>query len=211
MVIARIEIELGHHGGNDNDNLIVTKEDFVAYGIHHDSIAPATREAEALGFLRVKRGRGGNAEHRTPSKYGLTFAFHRDSRRSPPTDEWRRVKTVEEAEQIAKAPRNTKDPRAVAYGKFGTRKRKRPVKPGPGIRSVPAPETGTENLKAPDPESGTTGSGRKPGPLSIFRGGEAENEGSLIGHNQGPPWNADDLSIPAYLDRRDEKLNPVST
>lgn len=43
MVISRVEIELGHHGGNDNDNLPVTKYDFIAYGICNDAIAPAVR------------------------------------------------------------------------------------------------------------------------------------------------------------------------
>ena len=43
MVISRVEIELGHHGGNDNDNLPDTKYDFIAYGICNDAIAPAVR------------------------------------------------------------------------------------------------------------------------------------------------------------------------
>ena len=59
-VLDRIEIELGHHGGNDNGSLPVTFEDFIAYGIHHNCIAPAIRELEALGFIKVtERGRGG--------------------------------------------------------------------------------------------------------------------------------------------------------
>src|SRR5215471_12355330 len=61
-VMSRIEIELAHHGGNDNGRLPVTKQDFIDYGIHHNAVAPAIREAEALGFVRVtERGRGGNA------------------------------------------------------------------------------------------------------------------------------------------------------
>src|SRR4029077_486059 len=52
LVIARIEVELGHHGGNDNGRLPVTTENFVAYGIHRASVAPAIREAVALGFIR---------------------------------------------------------------------------------------------------------------------------------------------------------------
>jgi hypothetical protein len=112
MVIARVEIELGHHGGNDNDQLPVTTEDFIAYGMHRSSVAPALREAEALGFLRIKQGRGGNAEHRTPSLFGLTYAHHRGSRRNPPTDDWRRIQTIKEAEQIADTARKVKDQRA---------------------------------------------------------------------------------------------------
>ena len=46
-VMARIEIELAHHGGNDNGHLPVTKQNFVDYGVHHDGVAPAIRELEA--------------------------------------------------------------------------------------------------------------------------------------------------------------------
>jgi hypothetical protein len=47
-VISRIEIELAHHGGNDNGRLPVTKQDFIDYGIHHNSVAPAIREGAWL-------------------------------------------------------------------------------------------------------------------------------------------------------------------
>src|ERR1700730_13730069 len=68
MVISRIEVELAHHGGNENGRLPVTTEDFIAYGMDRGSVAPAIREAEALGFIRVtERGRGGNAEYRKPN------------------------------------------------------------------------------------------------------------------------------------------------
>jgi hypothetical protein len=79
--MSRIEIELGSHGGNDNGRLPVTKQDFLEYGISHDQIAPAIRELEALGFIRVtEHGRGGNAEYRKPNLFFLTFAHGRDSR-----------------------------------------------------------------------------------------------------------------------------------
>ena len=95
MVISRIEIELGHHGGNDNGKLPVTVDQFVEYGMHRTSVAPAIREAEALGFIHVtERGRGGNAEYRSPNLFFLTFAHGRDSRAQPPTHDWRRIKTL---------------------------------------------------------------------------------------------------------------------
>jgi hypothetical protein len=138
-VISRIEIELAHHGGNENGRLPVTKQDFVAYGIHHDGVAPAIREAEALGFIRVtERGRGGNAEHRQPNKFFLTFAHGRDSRASPPTHDWRKIKTLEEGETIARIARESKDANAV---QFAERRAKRNRKPDPETST----ETGPEN------------------------------------------------------------------
>jgi hypothetical protein len=103
--LARIEIEFAHNGGegarrgNENGKLIVTFDDFERYGIHRRSIAPAIREIEALGFIEItERGRAGNAEYRAPHKFRLTY---RDTKRSKPTHEWRKMETIEQA--IAKA------------------------------------------------------------------------------------------------------------
>lgn len=114
-ILARLEIELAHHGGQDNGRLPVTYEDFRAYGIDRDAIAPALRECEALGFAEVtKRGRAGNAEFRTPSLYRLTYIY---AAGAPPTHEWRKLDTMEaavpvaRAARIARASRKTKAPR----------------------------------------------------------------------------------------------------
>ena len=102
-VLDRIEIEHAHHGGNDNGRLPVTYDDFECYGIHRHSIAAAIRETEALGFVEItERGRAGNAEFRSPHKFRLTY-FRVG--RAPPTNEWQRIKTVEEAQALAKAAR----------------------------------------------------------------------------------------------------------
>jgi hypothetical protein len=167
--MARIEIELAHHGGNDNGRLPVTFEDFIAYGIHHNAVAPAIRELEALGFVRVtERGRGGNSEHRQPNKFFLTFAHSRESRQSPPTHDWRKIKTLEEAMEIAQAARSNKDPRAVQFAHRRAQKTKnqyrKPV-------AAPPPETGSEKRSSPHPETGSTASPPKPVLLSISRVG----------------------------------------
>jgi len=195
LIISRIEIELGHHGGNDNGQLPVTTDQFVQYRVHRSSVAPAIREAEALGFIIVtERGRGGNAEHRSPNKFFLTFGHGRDSRARPPTHDWRRIKTEADAEQIARDARATKDPRAIAHGKQSWRKRQRDVSipetgvekpvaaktfPDTGFRQVSIPETGTESAKVPIPETGTTGSPQKPVSLSISWGGGAQRDRAL--------------------------------
>jgi hypothetical protein len=164
--IARIELELCSHGGNDNGQLPVTFEDFEKYGISHNQIAPAIREAEALGFIRVtEHGCGGNAEYGRPNKFYLTFPFHRGG---APTNEWKKIKTEEEAEEIAQAARNNKNPQAVRFAQQRAKKIKsRPRKPV----LAPPPETGSETDNFSPPESGSTASLRKLGLLSISRVG----------------------------------------
>ena len=148
MVISRLEIELGHHGGNDNGKLPVTVDDFVAYGMHRTSVAPAIREAEALGFIRVtERGRGGNAEHRAPNQFFLTFANGRESR-ARPTHDWRKIRTMEEAEQIRRAARADKNPSAVAHGKRSWSKRQK-IKPSTEDSQVSVLENRTEPSGSP--------------------------------------------------------------
>ena len=194
MVISRIEIELAHHGGNDNGRLPVTTNDFVEYGMHRTSVAPAIREAEALGFIRItERGRGGNAEHRSPNLFFLTFAHARDSGKHPPTHDWRRIKTAAEAEQISNAARANKNPHAVADGKRSWRKRQQ--KAGTENSYVPVHET-----LPPGKYPGSEISNYRPGGLSvlpsiarvgespraIYRGGSAQ-PGEPVQVTQGMP------------------------
>src|SRR5262245_20137396 len=64
-IIDRICIELRHHAGRESARIPVSYDDFESYGIHRHSIAPAIREAVALGFVCITReGRAGNAEFR---------------------------------------------------------------------------------------------------------------------------------------------------
>jgi hypothetical protein len=128
MVVARIGIELAHHGGNDNGRLPVTFDQFIEYGLYRNGVAPAIREAEALGFIKVtEHGRGGNAKHRRPNLFYLTFANWRGSKAEAPTHEWKKVKTVEEAEQIATEARQNKDKIAVAKARAKRKPKHFPV------------------------------------------------------------------------------------
>jgi hypothetical protein len=196
MVISRVEIELAHHGGNENDRLPVLTENFIDYGMHRSSVAPALREAEALGFLRIKRGRGGNAEHRTPSLFGLTFAYHLNSRRNPPSDDWRSIKTVEEAQQIARAARQAKDQRAVAHGKRNWQRRQQKQKTGTVFSHISVRKNRTEKAKVPVRKNRTTGTVGKTVPLSISRGGNR----SALSLSDAGASNLD-LEIPDFLRR----------
>jgi len=120
LILDRIEIELAHHGGNDNGKLPVTFDQFVDYGVHRHSIGPALRELCALGYIEItERGRAGVGEWRRPNLYRLTY---RPVGNAKPTDEWKRVRTKHDAELYARhARRGTARP---SDGKRTTKNRK---------------------------------------------------------------------------------------
>jgi hypothetical protein len=142
-ILERLEIELYHHGGKPEENgqLACTYDHFEEYGVYHDAIAPAIRELVALGFVQITRpGCAGNAEYRQPTLYRLTYR-HCGSHRET-TDEWRQIKTIEEAKAIAERAR----------GKQSERRPKtklHPWKPG----AKPPPETRGENDHFPPLET----------------------------------------------------------
>jgi hypothetical protein len=179
MVLARIEIELGDHAGKDNGRLPVTTEDFVKYGMHRTSVAPAIREAEALGFIQItERGHGGNAEHRSPNRFYLTYRPTLENRGSPPSDEWRRINTLEDANRVARTARNNKSKWAVDHGRQSWRKRQQKTKSGTENTPLSVPKNGLETSESPVRDSGTTGSGGETELLSISRYGEHRDQPS---------------------------------
>jgi hypothetical protein len=153
---ARLEIELGHHGGQDNGKLPVTFDDFADYGIHRHAVKPAIRECEALGFIEVtQRGRAGNAEFRRPNHFRLTYIY---AAGPPPTHEWRKIETMDEAKMRA---RNARHPRDQKQKSNGGNRTKRSV----GNR--------TTNARFHSAETITTAMVRKPSLLSISPGDES--------------------------------------
>jgi hypothetical protein len=101
-VLDRIEIEHAAHGGAENGRLPVTYDDFVRYGIHRHAVAPAIREAVALGFLKIREsGRAGNADFRRPNIFELTYL----PTQIAATDDWAKI-AEEVAEVIAVAARS---------------------------------------------------------------------------------------------------------
>jgi hypothetical protein len=98
--LARIEIELAHHGGNDNGKLPVTFDDFVQYGVRRHSIGPSLDELETLGFIKItqhgKMAKG--AEYRRPNLFLLATRPELEGV-GPERCGWRRFQTLEEAER----------------------------------------------------------------------------------------------------------------
>ena len=131
-VLDRIEVELGHHAGIDNGRLPCTYDHFEEYGIHRHAIGPAIREAVVLGFIEVKRGSAGNAEHRAPNLFRLTY---RPDYRGQQTDCWRLIKTLDDAMALATVAR-----RGIPNGSY------KKQNPSGGKRQISVPETTTENV-----------------------------------------------------------------
>jgi hypothetical protein len=146
-VIARIRIELANHGGKDNGKLPVTFQDFEKYGVHRHAIAPAIREAEALGWIRVtQEGRAGTGDYRAPNMFALT---HMPVNELKPTNDWNKIETMAEAEVIANAVRKT--PNTSAGKRTSTSVGKR-----------------TSNAKSPPPKTALQGPAET-APLSIYQ------------------------------------------
>jgi hypothetical protein len=105
-ILDRIEIELAAHGGKDNGKLPVTHADFRQFGIDHNAIGAGIREVCALGFVKLtRRGFAGAAEHHCPSLFEITY-LPIDG--AEPTNAWRQIATVEEAEQVSAQARARK-------------------------------------------------------------------------------------------------------
>jgi hypothetical protein len=177
LALIRIEIELRHHAGNLNGKLIVTKRQFVEFGIHHNTLAPALRELDALGLIRVTPGRGGNADHRQPNRFLLNYLCGAVDAHDEITNTWKRFKTMQEAEQIAASARAAKDPTKVAFGRRKATRRKTIFR-AQKVQN-PGPESGPETAQFPSPESGPPRQAQKVGPLSILSGGGGDGGGEF--------------------------------
>jgi hypothetical protein len=124
QVLSRIELEHLEHGGNDNGKLPVTYADFGKYGVERHAIGPGIRELGALGFIEVmERGCAGNAEARRPNLFRLTY-IGPEGVLSGGTDEWKRIKTMEQATAAQKNARQTPPENRARRG--GNRVRRAP-------------------------------------------------------------------------------------
>jgi hypothetical protein len=166
-VLDRIEIEFGRHKGRPESNgeLVVTYEDFVEYGITRRLVRPALNEVIALGFVRVTReGVAGNADQRQSTMYLITYQHAGSAQYLE--DNWKRIKSDEEAEALAKAARKRKgNLRARELGRKGaaaaaaSRRAKNAIPvpqsvPTPVSQSVPQTgQNGTFGAAFPVPQS----------------------------------------------------------
>lgn len=91
LVLGRLIEEHLAHGRAENGRLIVTYDDFVAWGVkNRQTISNALRELEAGGFVSISHaGRASYGAARNPSRYRLTWIGTWDG--NPPTNEWKAV------------------------------------------------------------------------------------------------------------------------
>ena len=161
LVLLRIELELRRHAGQANGRLIVTDLQFIEFGVHKESVAPALRELGALGIIRINHGRGGNAEHRKANRFLLNYLCGAVDAHEEITNSWTWFKTVDDAEKVARSARSAKDPNKVAYSRQNATRKKNSHPRKPGVK------TGNSHPRKPGVQSHP----RKPGVLSISRGG----------------------------------------
>jgi hypothetical protein len=84
-VLLRLEIELLKHAGKNNGALIVTYNDFVAFGMHRSTIAPAIRLLVEVGLIAITDRGWRTAQYGRPARYRITYL---PAYGKPPTDEW---------------------------------------------------------------------------------------------------------------------------
>jgi hypothetical protein len=103
--LIRLEIEHQRHAGKENGRLIVTYDQFAQW-MHRNSVAAAQRECCALGFVEVtEQGRGG--PFKRPNRYRLTYQnVVGHGVYAAASNEWRTIKTCEEAQAIAAKARS---------------------------------------------------------------------------------------------------------
>lgn len=172
-VIERIYVELRKHGGKDNGLLPVTYANFEEHGVKPDYTLRAISEVVALGFVEVteegRRSYGAFAGR--SAKYRLTF-YHSESKGR--TDEWRAVKTTDEAKRLvansvdaarhearARWERTSAGQEYLAQAPKGNTRdladeSKQTNPPAPYVGSVSSPQIGSVIVPFPTPHVGTT-------------------------------------------------------
>jgi hypothetical protein len=103
LVLDRLMIEHMAHAGTQNGELIVTYDQFLAFGISsRRAVAQGIEIAVALGFLDITaRGYRAFGSARRPARYGLTWLPRCDGTLA--SNRWKRFSSSEEAEAAVKA------------------------------------------------------------------------------------------------------------
>lgn len=195
--LSRLEVELGHHGGTDNGRLPCTYDHFEEYGVHRKSIGPSLRALAALGFIEItEQGRAGNAEYRRPNMFRLTF---RHTAGREPTHEWQRIKTVDEAEFIAKRARDASPRKHKSSGgtrtkhQCGIRTRSRPIRSAKSATTCVSTESGTTSISRVGGGSGASTKADGIRTFAVLHNGGVRRVGAFLARRERQAQHGADL------------------
>jgi hypothetical protein len=125
-VVERLILEHMAHAGTENGNLVVTYQDFEAYGVRYKSIKTAIAAVSALGWIEITvQGKASFEGQRFPSRYALTW-LPQPALGKPATNRWRNIKTPESAQAVlavAMERREAERDQRAARGFKGQRRR----------------------------------------------------------------------------------------
>lgn len=88
QALFRVLVEHMAHAGTENGNLVVTYDDFAAWGIRRPSVSKALEDLKRAGLLRVVvQGGRSYGGARVPSRYRLTWLPTAEGQAA--TNEWK--------------------------------------------------------------------------------------------------------------------------
>jgi hypothetical protein len=139
-VLRRLELEHMAHGGQDNGKLPCRYHDFVKYGCRKNGLSAALIEVGVLGFAPTMSF-GTRAYGNVPGKASTFRLTYLPTADGPPTNEWKRWSSVEEARAaVASEQRKHNDWLNAAQGSPRHRQRRKKYKaPAPEVQANPAP------------------------------------------------------------------------
>lgn len=101
-----LEIEHMRRKGGANGELFKSYPQFVKEGLNRSTVSTMTKLGEALGLLKVNRETGvGKPDLHDACAYTLTYLPCGIVGNIPPTDEWKKIKTDEQAIAIVQRQR----------------------------------------------------------------------------------------------------------
>jgi hypothetical protein len=96
-LVDALMTEWANHGGEENGNLKVPYDQLEARGLRRQTVLDSVIEAKALGIIHPERGQRSYGSRKAPSVYRLTW-LGTPLNGLTATNEWRGIKTKEEAD-----------------------------------------------------------------------------------------------------------------
>jgi hypothetical protein len=98
-VVERIAIEHLGHAGKCNGELVVTYDDFEAFGVRRSTVIQAIAIATGLGWIDTTKKGYAYGSRKVASEYALTWLPRRDG--TPPSNRWKGVLAEDATRTVA--------------------------------------------------------------------------------------------------------------